>query len=106
MCQNLSFLKDENLKVGDNRIVAQKEAIIKLAAHYIMKEKNKKLNESQAIVWKASTFINKMLSLYPSNSFVQNIGFDPTGTHYTKYDKLHGHNVLSEKKITLKKHHT
>ena len=40
--QNLSFLKDENLKVGDNRIVAQKEAIIKLAAHYIMKEKNKK----------------------------------------------------------------
>ena len=40
--QNLSFLKDENLKVGDNRIVAQKEAITKLAAHYIMKEKNKK----------------------------------------------------------------
>ena len=40
--QNLSFLKDENLKVGDNRIVVQKEAIIKLAAHYIMKEKNKK----------------------------------------------------------------
>ena len=40
--ENLSFLKDENLKVGDNRIVAQKEAIIKLAAHYIMKEKNKK----------------------------------------------------------------
>ena len=38
----MNILKDENLKVGDNRIVAQKEAIIKLAAHYIMKEKNKK----------------------------------------------------------------
>ncbi len=69
----------------------------------MLERRNKKLNESQAIVWKASTFINKMLSLYPSNSFVQNIGFDQSGTHYTKYDKLHGHNFLSEKKIIPKK---
>ena len=69
----------------------------------MLERRNKKLNESQAIVWKASTFINKMLSLYPSNSFVQNIGFDQTGTHYTKYDKLHGHNYLIEKKIIPKK---
>ena len=69
----------------------------------MLERRNKKLNESHAIVWKASTFVNKMLSLYPSNSFVQNIGFDATGTHYTKYDKLHGHNVLIEKKITNKK---
>ncbi len=69
----------------------------------MLQRRNKKLNESQAIVWKASTFINKMLSLYPSNSFVQNIGFDTTGTHYTKYDKLHGHRDLIERKIILKK---
>ena len=69
----------------------------------MLQRRNKKLNESQAIIWKASTFINKMLSLYPSNSFVQNIGFDTTGTHYNKYDKLHGHNSLIEKKIILKK---
>ena len=69
----------------------------------MLERRNKKLNESHAIVWKASTFINKMLSLYPSNSFVQNIGFDATGTHYTKYDKLHGHSDLIEKKIIPKK---
>ena len=69
----------------------------------MLQRRNKKLNESHAIVWKASTFINKMLSLYPSNSFVQNIGFDATGTHYNKYDKLHGHSDLIEKKIIPQK---
>lgn len=69
----------------------------------MLERRNKKLNQSQAIVWKASTFINNMLSLYPSNSFVQNIGFDLTGTHYRNYDKLHGHKFLNEKKLILKK---
>ncbi len=39
---NLSFLKSSDLKLGDNRIIVNKEAILKLATHYIINEKNKK----------------------------------------------------------------
>ena len=39
---NVSFLKSAGLKVGDSRIVSNKKAIIKLVAHYLMNEKNKK----------------------------------------------------------------
>ncbi|MBD1162782.1 malonyl-CoA decarboxylase family protein [Pelagibacterales bacterium SAG-MED12] len=39
---NVSFLKSSDLKVGDGRIVSNKYAIIKLVAHYLMNEKNKK----------------------------------------------------------------
>ena len=39
---NVSFLKSAGLKVGDARIVSNKKAIIKLVAHYLMNEKNKK----------------------------------------------------------------
>ena len=39
---NVSFLKSPDLKVGDGRIVSNKHAIIKLVAHYLMNEKNKK----------------------------------------------------------------
>ena len=38
----ISFLRSSSLKVGDGRIVSNKKAIIKLVAHYLMNEKNKK----------------------------------------------------------------
>ena len=38
--KELSFLKSGNLKVGDSRIVSNKEIIIKLVAHYLINEKN------------------------------------------------------------------
>ena len=40
--QNLSFLKSQDLKIGDNRIIKNKNAIIKLVVHYIINEKNEK----------------------------------------------------------------
>ena len=40
--ENISFLKSSDLKVGDSRIVANKVAITKLVAHYLMNEKNHK----------------------------------------------------------------
>ncbi|WP_415315686.1 malonyl-CoA decarboxylase domain-containing protein [Candidatus Pelagibacter sp. Uisw_137] len=40
--QDAIFLKSQDLKLGDSRIVRNKEAIIKLAAHYIVNEKNAK----------------------------------------------------------------
>ncbi len=40
--ENILFLKSSDLKVGDPRIVANKVAITKLVAHYLMSEKNHK----------------------------------------------------------------
>ena len=34
------FLKSKDLKIGDKRIIDNKEAIIKLVSHYIVNEKN------------------------------------------------------------------
>ena len=39
---NLSFLKSPDLKLGDPRIVRNKNAITKIVSHYLMNEKNKK----------------------------------------------------------------
>ena len=40
--QDLFFLKSQDLKIGDKRIIENKEAIIKLVSHYIVNEKNHK----------------------------------------------------------------
>ena len=39
---DLLFLKSSNLKIGDNRIASNKEAIKKLVIHYVVNEKNQK----------------------------------------------------------------
>ena len=41
--ESISFLKSKDLKIGDSRIASNKEAMIKLVAHYLVNEKNKKL---------------------------------------------------------------
>lgn len=38
-------------------------------------------NNSWAIRWRASTFLKGMLTLYPTESLIQNFGFDGSGTH-------------------------
>jgi malonyl-CoA decarboxylase len=40
--QNVYFLKSQDLKIGDKRIIENKDAIMKLVAHYIVNEKNQK----------------------------------------------------------------
>ena len=40
--QNVSFLRSRDLKIGDNRIIENKDAIIKLVTHYIVNEKSQK----------------------------------------------------------------
>jgi malonyl-CoA decarboxylase len=40
--ENISFLKSSSLKIGDTRIISNKNAIYKLVAHYLMNEKNLK----------------------------------------------------------------
>lgn len=39
-------------------------------------------NNSWAILWYASAFLNNMLTLYPGQSYIQNIGVNSSGTHY------------------------
>ena len=38
-------------------------------------------NNSWAIRWHASMFLNNKLTLYPAQTYVENIGFDGSGTH-------------------------
>lgn len=38
-------------------------------------------NDSWAVRWYMSAFLNNMLTLYPNQSYVQNIGLDNSGTH-------------------------
>ena len=47
----------------------------------MLKQNIQKKNNSWAIKWYASTFIKNMYTLYPSKSFILNIGNDNTGTH-------------------------
>jgi len=41
--ESISFLKAKDLKIGDIRIASNKDAIIRLVAHYLVNEKNQKL---------------------------------------------------------------
>ena len=69
----------------------------------MLKKRHKGLNDSHTIIWKASTFLNQMYSLYPSISLVKNIGFDGSGNHNKVPDTTHVHNFLQEKKIFIKR---
>jgi hypothetical protein len=46
-------------------------------------------NNSWAIRWRASMFLNDMLSLYPASSLVRNIGNDGRGTHARPSDTMY-----------------
>jgi hypothetical protein len=43
-------------------------------------------NNSWAIRWHASAFLQNMLTLYPSRTLVENLGFDASGTHCSDVD--------------------
>ncbi len=61
-------------------------------------------NNSWAVRWYASAFLKEKLTLYPSKSFVKNIGFDGTGIHSGKknfWDSKDLHQGLSLTKIKV-----
>jgi hypothetical protein len=57
-------------------------------------------NNSWAIRWYMSAFLKNMVTLYPGESYVQNIGFDSQGTHCGKTDVF---NINLNTKFNLKK---
>lgn len=72
--------------------------------YYKMLEKrHRELNESHSIIWKASTFLKNMYSLYPARSFVRNIGFDDSGTHNKIPNKTYLNQKIQDYQINLKK---
>ncbi len=66
------------------------------------------LNNSWAIRWHASAFINNMLTLYPGKSLVNNIGLDNSGTHCHETDLFNVpvHQLpITVNRITLDENH-
>lgn len=57
------------------------------------------MNDSWAIRWYASTFLQGKLTLYPGRSLVHNIGNDASGTHCGQYSAMD--TVLSDRPIRL-----
>lgn len=55
--------------------------------------------DSWAIRWYLSTFMQEALTLYPTQSLVENIGFDGTGTHCN--DNLFFSIVMSDRQIKI-----
>jgi hypothetical protein len=49
----------------------------------MLKDQIKGKNNSWAVRWYMSAFLKNMLTLYPGQSYVQNIGHDAEGTHCT-----------------------
>jgi hypothetical protein len=62
-------------------------------------------NNSWAIRWHASCFINNFLTLYPGKSLVNNIGLDNSGTHCPEtdiYNQEISHLPVSLKRLPIK----
>lgn len=57
-------------------------------------------NNSWAIRWYASAFLNNKLTLYPGKSLIKNIGFDGSGTHCHKGESFF-YNDFNSDKITF-----
>jgi len=58
-------------------------------------------NDSWAIRWNASAFLNGKLTLYPGRSLVSNIGLDGTGTHPADTDEFSG--AVADSPIAVKR---
>lgn len=58
-------------------------------------------NNSWAVRWHASLFLNNKLTLYPGRSLVKNIGADDTGTHVKKTEVYT--NILADQPININK---
>lgn len=60
-------------------------------------------NDSWAIRWYASAFLENMITLYPSNTFVKNIGIDGSGTHGSGISKVNFDKFSNKKYTNIKK---
>lgn len=61
----------------------------------MLRDQIKGKNDSWAIRWNASLFVNKKLTVWPSKTLVANIGFDGSGTHCNRAHYGQGHTLLA-----------
>jgi hypothetical protein len=80
----------------------QKEADFNGAFDYsrMLKDQIKGKNNSWAVRWYMSAFLKEMLTLYPSVSYVRNIGNDESGTHCGATDVF---DVVLNQKLYIEK---
>jgi len=82
----------------------QKEADFNNSYGYtrMLKDQINGKNNSWAIRWYMSCFLQNKLTLYPKRSYVQNIGNDDSGTHCSQTDQFFI-NILSHEPMQLNK---
>jgi hypothetical protein len=62
----------------------------------MLKNQIRKKNDSWAVRWYASAFLQNKLTLYPGKSLVRNIGNDTSGTHSWDNDRFDQHELAKE----------
>ena len=67
----------------------------------MLKEQIRGINNSWAIRWYFSAFLSEMLTLYPKESLVLNIGNDGSGTHCGSTEVFSG--LLQSQKVSMEK---
>jgi hypothetical protein len=67
----------------------------------MLKKQILKKNDSWAIRWHASNFLKNKYTLYPRNTYVNNIGLDGSGIHNGNYFNEYN-SILSNKKFFFK----
>mgnify|MGYP001161213162 FL=1 len=68
----------------------------------MLNDQIKNKNNSWAIRWYASAFVNNMMTMYPSKSFVKNIGIDGTGTHGKSNKIVNLNKFISKNYLSIK----
>ena len=71
--------------------------------YQMLKNQTKGKNDSWAVRWYASAFLKDMFTLYPSKTFVKNIGIDGSGTHGSGNYQLNSNKISRTKYLEIKK---
>ena len=83
------FVKDPDILINNilkKKLVKKFNFDDSFAYFQMLINNSKKLNDSWAIRWYASAFLNNMYTLYPRISLVKNIGNDGSGYHFNSID--------------------
>lgn len=91
------------LKTLKERKLIKDEFNVKCGYVKMLKNQIKNKNNSWAVRWYFSAYLNNLFCLYPKSSFIKNIGFDGSGTHCNE-DKKYSVEFKSDyefKKISI-----
>ena len=99
-----SIFEKDGKKLLDNLLKKNLEREINFNGTYnyikMLKDQIKGKNDSWAIRWYVSAFLKNMLTLFPGQSYVQNIGFSSEGTHTKTKTDLFKINLINKFKFS------